>query len=111
MKLYKFKLKPEEIKDLVPPIGYCLVSDKITVDGLKVGFMYREKPEEKDDSGWRFLSGTETEEYMDDENNTMIFEVNVVANYDPSIISYLKSKVGTELERVEGTDEFKMLEH
>ncbi len=106
MKLYKFKLKPEEIRDIVPPMGYCLVSDKITVDGLKVGFMYREKPEEKDDSGWRFLSGTETEEYMDDESNTMIFEVNVVANYDPSIIPYLKSKVGTELERVEGTDEF-----
>ena len=106
MKLYKFKLKPEEIRDIVPPMGYCLVSDKITVDGLKVGFMYREKPEEKDDSGWRFLSGTETEEYMDDESNTMIFEVNVVANYDPSIIAYLKSKVGTELERVEGTDEF-----
>ncbi len=107
MKIYKFKLKPEEIKDIVPPIGYCLVSDKITVDGLKVGFMYREKPEEKDDSGWRFLSGTETEEYMDDENNTMIFDVNVVANYDLSIIPYLKSKVGTELERVEGTDEFR----
>jgi hypothetical protein len=90
-------------------MGYCLVSDKITVDGMKVGFMYREKPEEKDDSGWRFLSGTETEEYMDDENNTMIFDVNVVANYDEAIIPYLKSKVGTELERIEGSDDFKEL--
>jgi hypothetical protein len=109
MKLYKFKLKTEEITDLVTPIGYCLVSDKFTVDGLKVGFMYREKAEEKDDSGWRFLSGTESEEYLDNESNTMIFEVNVVANYDASIIPYLKSKVGTELERVEGTDEFRPL--
>jgi hypothetical protein len=109
MKIYKFKLKPEEIKELVSPMGYCLVSDKITVDGMKVGFMYREKPEEKDDSGWRFLSGTETEEYMDDENNTMIFDVNVVANYDEAIIPYLKSKVGTELERIEGSDDFKEL--
>ena len=110
MKIYKFKLKPEEIKDLITPMGYCLVSDKITVDGMKVGFMYREKPEDKDDSGWRFLSGTETEEYMDDENNTMIFDVNVVANYDAAIIPYLKSKVGTELERIEGSDDFKELE-
>ena len=109
MKIYKFLLKPEEIKDLIPPMGYCLASDKITVEGMKVGFMYREAPEDKDDSGWRFLSGTETEEYMDNESNTMIFDVNVVANYDPAIIPYLKSKTGTELERVEGSDEFKEL--
>ena len=110
MKIYKFMLKPEEIKDLIPPMGYCLASDKITVEGMKVGFMYREKPEDKDDSGWRFLSGTESEEYMDNESNTMIFDVNVIANYDPSIIPYLKSKVGIEFERVEGAAEFRVIE-
>lgn len=110
MKIYKFKIKPEEIKELIPPMGYSIVSDKITVDGLKVGFMYREKPEEKDDSGWRFLSGTETEEYLNDDNHSMIFDVNVVANYDRAIIPYLKSKPGIELERVENSDEFRELE-
>jgi len=110
MKIYKFKLKPEEIKDLIPPMGYCLVSDKITVDGLKVGFMYREKPEDDNDSGWRFLSGTESEEYMGNENNTMIFDVNVVVNYDPAIVPYLKFRVGIDLERIEGTDEFSAID-
>ena len=110
MRIYKFRIKPEEIKNLVPPMGYSLVSDKITVDGMKVGFMYREKPEDKDDSGWRFLSGTETDEYLDDENNTMIFDVNVVANYDPAIIPYLKSKVGVEFEREANSDNFKPLQ-
>ena len=37
----------------------CIATDRITVDGLPVGYMYREKPEEGDpferyDSGWRF---------------------------------------------------------
>ena len=105
----KFKLKPEEIKDLIPSMGYSFVSDKITVDGMKVGFMYREKPFEKEDSGWRFLSGTEDEDYLDDTNNSMVFEVNTVANYDEAIIPYLKSKIGTELERVEGSDEFRAI--
>ena len=102
----KFKLKPEEIKELTPLTGYSYVSDKITVEGMNVGFMYREKPFEKEDSGWRFLSGTETEEYLDDTNNSMIFDVNTVANYDQSIIPYLKSRIGVELERIEGMDEF-----
>ena len=37
-----FILKPEDIKDIISPMGFCLVSNLITMDGLKVGFMYRE---------------------------------------------------------------------
>jgi hypothetical protein len=103
---YKFRLKPEEIKDLVPEMGSCLASDKITVDGMKVGFMYHEAPQDENDSGWRFIAGNEDQDYIDDPNNSMIFEVNVIANYDPAIIPYLKLPVGSELERKNGTDQF-----
>jgi hypothetical protein len=106
----RFKINQEDIKELIPPMGFCLVSDKITVDGMKIGFMYREKPGEESDSGWRFLSGTETEEYIEDPKNSMMFEVNIVANYDPDIIPYLNSRVGTELEREEGSNRFIPLE-
>lgn len=104
--MYRFKIKPEEIKELIKPMGYCYASDKITVDGEKIGFMYREKPYEKEDSGWRFLSGTEDEEYIDDPKNSFMFDVNVIANYDQSIIPYLNSKIGTELQRIDDNDEF-----
>ena len=100
MKDKKFLIKPEDIKELVKIEGYCYVSDKITVEGMNVGFMYREKPFDKEDTGWRFLSGTETEDYLDDTSNVMIFAVNTVANYDAAIIPYLKSKIGSEWERV-----------
>lgn len=102
----KFKIKAEDIQQLIEPMGSCLASDKITVEGLPIGYMYREKPEEENDSGWRFLSGTESQEYIDDPNNSMVFEVNTVANYDTSIIPYLKSRAGAEMERVENSDEF-----
>jgi hypothetical protein len=105
-----FLLQPEDIKDLIPPMGFCLVSNMITVDGMKIGFMYREKVTEKDDSGWRFLSGTETQEYIDDPATSKIMEVNTVANYDRAIIPYLKTKYGVSLERVEGKDEFVIYE-
>ena len=50
-----FYLKDEEIIDLIPPMGGCFATDKITVDGMKVGYMYREEPDEPMDSGWLFF--------------------------------------------------------
>jgi hypothetical protein len=105
-----FILQPEDIKDIIPPMGFCMVSNMITMDGMKVGFMYRENVIDHNDSGWRFLSGTETQEYADDPATSKIMEVNTVANYDPAIIPYLKTKPDSALERVGGTDEFVIYE-
>ena len=106
MDKHPYVLKAEEIKDLIPPMGYCYASDMITIDGLKVGYMHRESREDDDDSGWRFYSGKETDEYVADEHHFMMFDLNYIANIDPDIIPYLKSRTGAELERVEGTDKF-----
>lgn len=104
-----FKIKSDEFINLVSPMGGCFATDKITVDGLKVGYMYREEPEDPIDSGWRFFSGTEDQEYVDNPQNTMIYNINTIANYDKAIIPYLGYPFGTELERVAGTDEFQRL--
>ena len=106
MENFKYKLKPEEIKELITQKGYCYASDMITVEGFPVGYMHREAREEEDDSGWRFYSGLETEEYVENEYHFMMFDLNYLANLDPAIIPYLKMRTGTELERVEGTDTF-----
>jgi len=101
-----YKIKGENIKQLIEPFGGCMATDKITVDGELVYFMYREKPDFDSDSGWRFLAGTETQEYADNPNNWAIYNTNTIANYDSAIIPYLERPVGTELERLKGTDEF-----
>ena len=47
----------------------CFATDRILVDGCRVGYCYREEPEEGDenwDSGWRFTAGDESDSYMDD---------------------------------------------
>jgi hypothetical protein len=84
-----FKLSESDIQPLVGDLGYCFASDRITVDGRKVGFMYREAPDTPDDSGWRFFSGDEPAEYTDDPDNLGIYAVNTIANYDPEIIPLL----------------------
>ena len=71
--------------------------------------MYREAPDNDIDSGWRFFSGTESQDYADDATNTSLYEVNTIANYDSAIIPYLDSPFGTQLERVAGTSEFQVV--
>ena len=105
----KYKLSKEQIIDLVKGYGGCLASDKITVDGNPVGFMYREEPCFENDSGWRFLAGTEDDEYMDVPENSAIYDVNTIANYDRTIIPYLNLPVGMELQRKEDSDEFEII--
>ena len=96
----KFKLKSESIKQLIPSKGSCIASDKITVDGLKVGYMYRENPTNKFDSGWVFFAGDEDEKYTDNPDNFSIFDLNTICNYDETIIPYLEPDVGSSFEKV-----------
>ena len=107
MKEKKFKISKDHIKELIKPIGACYATDQITVDGLSIGYMYREAPDFVEDSGWRFFSGVEGQEYVDNPDNTMIYDVNTIANYDPAIIPYLHLEIGTELKR-QGNNTFKI---
>jgi hypothetical protein len=95
----KFFIPADSLKNLIKPMGACLASDKITVEGLPVKYMYREEPQFEADSGWRFFSGSETQEYVDNPSNSMFYDVNTIANYDLSIIPYLEMPIGVELER------------
>jgi hypothetical protein len=69
-------------RDLAPGRGSCLASDLITIEGSRVGFMYREEPDNSIDSGWRFFTGTESQEFVDDPKNLGLYDVNAIANYD-----------------------------
>ena len=101
-----FRLAAEQIKPLATGFGSCIATDMITVDGRRVAFMYREVPDNEIDSGWRFMSGAESEEYMDDADNHAVYDVNTIANYDPEIIPYLDAPVGSAFEREHGTGPF-----
>ena len=96
-----FKLQAGQIKDLARGHGACIASDRITVDGLKVGFMYRQDDGEGG-SGWAFLSGEESQEYLDDPKHFGIYDCNTIANYDPEIIPLLDNPYGSAFARKDG---------
>lgn len=96
-----FKLSASQIRTLVTGYGSCLATDRITVDGMRVGYMYREVPRDKDDSGWHFFSGDESQDYVDIPANLAIYNVNTIANYDPEIMPFLDKPAGTAWARNE----------
>jgi len=102
----KFFLPGDKITTLARGYGACIATDWIMVHGRKVGYMYREPPDNDVDSGWRFMAGNETDEYMDEPGNHGVYDVNTVANYDPDIIPLLRSPAGSAFARDPKTGEF-----
>lgn len=95
----QFKIPVDKLKPVAEGHGGCFASDMITVHGNKVGYMYREDADFPEDSGWRFFSGKESEDYLEDASHTEVHDVNTIANYDPAIVPLLQSPVGSAFER------------
>lgn len=103
----KFFIPGASIRDLGVSRSGAFATDRITVEGKKVGYMYREKPDREEDSGWRFFAGDEDQAYIDDSSHTQIFAVNTIANYDPDIIPYLDTPAPCAYEKIPGTTKYK----
>jgi hypothetical protein len=102
----KFWLRGDRIRPLIPNRGGCIASDRITVDGRLVGYMYRGRPDNELDNGWRFMAGDESPDYMNDPGKHAVYDVNTIANYDTAIIPLLDSPIGSAYIRDWETFEF-----
>lgn len=99
-----YHVKAEDVKSLLPDwegADGCIATNRITVEGYKVGYCYRENPDGGWDSGWRFTAGDESEAYMDDPNNAGIYKLNTICNDDPDIIPLLNTPAPCAFERDE----------
>jgi hypothetical protein len=98
----KFRLGPHQLEPLAKGFGSCFATDRITVDGCPVGYMYREEPASTLDSGWRFFAGDESDAYANEPSNVELYDVNTVANCDREVIPYLNSPPGSAFSRRNG---------
>ena len=101
-----YHVNAEDVKSLLPDwsgADGCIATNRITVEGRKVGYCYREKPDGGWDSGWRFTAGDESDEYMDDPNNAGIYKLNTICNDDPDIIPLLNTPAPCAFERDENS--------
>lgn len=106
----QYKIQEEQVVRLVDHNGGCLATDRITVDGCEVGYMYREVTDRDGDTGWRFFSGDEDDSYMANNSNHGVYAVNTIANHSPEILEYLNTPAPCAFERIEGSKSFRKIE-
>ena len=62
----------------------CIVTNTVAKQGEPVGFLYREASVFENDSGWRFFSGDETDEYTDDPDNFSVVSLSEITQSNPA---------------------------
>jgi hypothetical protein len=87
-------------------IGRCFVTQRILSDGARVGYLYREEPDEEGDSGWRFSANDESDEYMDTAGNIAYVSIGAVLSRDDSFLHLLDLPSDCAFVRDPATGEF-----
>ena len=59
----------------------------------------REKPLNNEDSGWSFVAGDESDDYINNRDNIALIRLYDVILLEPSIEEYLEYAIGTTLVR------------
>lgn len=86
--------------------GYVLATRYLVDNRRKVRFMYREQPDNKDDSGWRFFSGDEDQAYVDDPDHIAIYDIETILGLDRDVEPYLSAPAGSAFEREDTSQGF-----
>ena len=79
----------------------CISTKRVAVEKMQVGLCYRTKPAGEWDSGWRFIAGDESHEYMDQPENSGIYKLITIVSIDPDVLPLLKAPCGSAFERDE----------
>lgn len=79
----------------------CIATNTVAKQNRPVGFLYREAPVFENDSGWRFFSGDETDEYTDDPDNFSIVSLADITKTNPETAALLSQPEGSAWELAE----------
>lgn len=94
----------------IPNIGFVIATKRVAEDEHKACFIYREAPMDPQDSGWRIFAGDEAQEYVDNPDNSGIYQPAAILMIDDSLRSLLMEPIGAAFEREDGTAEWKVAE-
>jgi hypothetical protein len=90
-----------------PGMGFVIATKRVGEEENLAGFMYREQPMDGQDSGWRIFAGDESQEYVDNADNSDIYSTTTIIGIDPSIRELLHRPVGSAFERDAETSEWR----
>lgn len=75
-----------------------LLNNNIVERLYPISGAYREEPYTVEDSGWRLISAGDTEAYMGDERNIVIYNTEEIIQFEPALKQLLELPVGSEVE-------------
>jgi hypothetical protein len=79
---------------------FCIVSNKILMDNERIGLLYRNEviklENGRTDSGWCFMSGNESEAYLNNPENFTFTTLGKVLNLNDAFIQFLDEPEGSE---------------
>lgn len=81
------------LTELKRALGQCVVSQRI-IEGGAIGFFYREAPQFEQDSGWRFFSDEDDDEYVANPEHFVLTPLAEVRRHFPNIEPFLQMSEG-----------------
>lgn len=91
------------------PKGYVLAPKNVIDSRKNILYMYREKPDNTYDSGWRIFSGDESDEYVNNPHNIGMYDISTISELYPDILPYLNMPIGSVLERNANDSDFTVM--
>ncbi len=89
------KITPDNIASM--PSG-CIASNNLLSGKGELKWCFRETPINNMDSGWRFLSDIDTDEYLAYANNSSVCDLDTVIQIEPAILTIINLPVDTDVE-------------
>ena len=84
--------------EFIPAAGACIASANVLSGAGRVRWMVRNPPQAPEDSGWRFFSEFDSEEYINDPANVQVVDYNSVCAIEPAVIAVYPLPVGSDIE-------------
>lgn len=78
--------------------GGVIITKSIYQGTSKLKWFFREESVNPSDNGWRAIGDNDTQEYLNNPENSMVVDFNTLANIEPAVLSVYDMPVGKDLE-------------
>ena len=89
-------------KDMEPlnthNLGGCIVTKSLLEGSSKLKWIFRENPCNPVDNGWRAIGDLDTQEYIDNPNNSVGVDFDRLVEIEPAVLAIYSLPIGTDLE-------------
>lgn len=95
--LVSFYYKNKQIT-FIENAGGMIITKSIYEGTSKLKWFFREESVNPSDNGWRAIGDNDTQEYLNNPENSIVVDFNTLANIEPAVLAVYDMPVGTDLE-------------